>query len=184
MKKKSKPFHSLLRLLAQAFKPFPLVNLSRSFKHRFNFFCLIHYLALTCSYGCQEDFNLTVSFPDIILRFIVKPATLFRALDSPHCKGGLFYSRDNSLQQLLVAIDFSMRNTNQMIKLYFLPPYSPEYNPIERFWKWLKRVLYGSKSYTLIEDVISRIRQLIWHYHEKRLVKCIYFEFKAYSDLL
>lgn len=31
---------------------------------------------------------------------------------------------------------------NQMIKLYFLPPYSPEYNPIERFWKWLKCIAH------------------------------------------
>lgn len=27
------------------------------------------------------------------------------------------------------------------IHLVFLPPYSPEYNPIENFWAWLKRYL-------------------------------------------
>ena len=47
------------------------------------------------------------------------------------------------------------------IKLYFLPPYSPEYNPIERFWGWLKKHLYGSKSYEGIQDVIERMRQFI-----------------------
>ena len=26
-------------------------------------------------------------------------------------------------------------------KLIFLPPYSPEFNPIEKFWAWLKRYL-------------------------------------------
>jgi transposase len=26
-------------------------------------------------------------------------------------------------------------------RLIFLPPYSPEYNPIENFWSWLKRYL-------------------------------------------
>ena len=31
------------------------------------------------------------------------------------------------------------------IKLHFLPPYSPNLNPIERFWKWMKeRVMYNS----------------------------------------
>lgn len=31
------------------------------------------------------------------------------------------------------------------IKLHFLPPYSPNLNPIERLWKWMKeRVLYNS----------------------------------------
>jgi transposase len=27
------------------------------------------------------------------------------------------------------------------VRLVFLPPYSPEYNPIEHFWAWLKRYL-------------------------------------------
>ncbi len=27
------------------------------------------------------------------------------------------------------------------VRLVFLPPYSPEYNPIENFWAWLKRYL-------------------------------------------
>ena len=35
-------------------------------------------------------------------------------------------------------------NTSK-IKLHFLPPYSPNLNPIERFWKWMKeRVLYNT----------------------------------------
>lgn len=33
---------------------------------------------------------------------------------------------------------------NSKIKLYFLPPYSPNLNPIERLWKWMKeRVIYN-----------------------------------------
>ena len=30
---------------------------------------------------------------------------------------------------------------NAGCKLLFLPPYSPELNPIEKFWAWLKRFL-------------------------------------------
>ena len=30
---------------------------------------------------------------------------------------------------------------NGSCKLLFLPPYSPELNPIEKFWAWLKRCL-------------------------------------------
>ena len=30
---------------------------------------------------------------------------------------------------------------NYSCKLLFLPPYSPELNPIEKFWAWLKRFL-------------------------------------------
>jgi transposase len=34
---------------------------------------------------------------------------------------------------------------NSRIKLHFLPPYSPNLNPIERLWKWMKeRVIYNT----------------------------------------
>jgi len=33
---------------------------------------------------------------------------------------------------------------NSKVKLHFLPPYSPNLNPIERLWKWMKeRVMYN-----------------------------------------
>ena len=31
-------------------------------------------------------------------------------------------------------------------RLIFLPPYSPEFNPIENFWAWLKRYLRSTLS--------------------------------------
>jgi len=70
------------------------------------------------------------------------------------------------------------------IELMFLPPYSPEYNPIERFWHWLKRKVYGCKSFSKIESLIQQVRKLIWHYHEDNLISKIKFNFKAYSSLL
>lgn len=34
---------------------------------------------------------------------------------------------------------------NSRVKLHFLPPYSPNLNPIERLWKWMKeRVIYNT----------------------------------------
>ncbi len=70
------------------------------------------------------------------------------------------------------------------IKLEHLAPYSPEYNPIERFWHWLKRKVYGCKSYKTMDGVISKIRQLIWHYNEGRLAATIRFNFNAYAEIL
>lgn len=52
------------------------------------------------------------------------------------------------------------------VELFFLPPYSPEYNPIERFWHGLKHKIYGYKSFSSMEDLIQQLRKLIWHYHE------------------
>ncbi|HFP6258937.1 TPA: hypothetical protein ACHJMA_002105 [Legionella pneumophila] len=45
---------------------------------------------------------------------------------------------------------------------------SPEYNPIELFWKWLKRKIYGANGFTCIEQLIARIRKFIWHYNENK----------------
>jgi len=70
------------------------------------------------------------------------------------------------------------------LELEHLAPYSPEYNPIERFWRWLKNKIYGGKSYQTMVEVVSRIRQLIWHYNEGRLVTTIRFNFSAYVALL
>jgi transposase len=70
------------------------------------------------------------------------------------------------------------------LELEHLAPYSPEYNPIERFWGWLKRKVYGGKSYTTMTEVISTIRRLIWHYNEGRLIATIRFNFSAYAALL
>jgi transposase len=38
------------------------------------------------------------------------------------------------------------------IKLHFLPPYSPNLNPIERLWKWMKEVVVYNTYYEEFED--------------------------------
>ncbi len=70
------------------------------------------------------------------------------------------------------------------LDLKHLAPYSPEYNPIERFWHWLKRKVYGCKSFKTMDDVIAKIRKLIWHYNEGRLIATIRFNFSAYAQIL
>jgi len=43
------------------------------------------------------------------------------------------------------------------IRLHFLPPYSPNLNPIERLWKWMKeRVIYNT-YYQDFEDFRSAV---------------------------
>ena len=40
-------------------------------------------------------------------------------------------------------------------RLIFLPPYSPEFNPIEKVWSWLKRRLRSSlASFNSFDDAL------------------------------
>ena len=69
------------------------------------------------------------------------------------------------------------------VELFFLAPYSPEYNPIERFWLWLKQKVYGSKSFNKIEELIQQVCKLIWHYHEGKTISKINFYYEALANL-
>jgi transposase len=69
------------------------------------------------------------------------------------------------------------------IALEHLAPYSPEYNPSERFWKWLKAKVYGATAFATIEAVISKIRHMIWHYNEGWLTSTIHFAFEPYQEI-
>ena len=70
------------------------------------------------------------------------------------------------------------------VVLEHLAPYSPEYNPIERFWQWLKAKVYGATAFATIDDVIHRVRQLVWHYHAGWLTSTIHFNFTDYQSIL
>jgi len=47
-----------------------------------------------------------------------------------------------------------------------LPTYSPEYNPVELFGKWIKPKVYGFLALGGIEELISRFRKLVWYYKQ------------------
>jgi transposase len=70
------------------------------------------------------------------------------------------------------------------LQLKHLAPYSPADNPIERFWHWLKRKVDGCKSFKTMDDVVLKIRKLIWHYNEGQLILTIQFNFSAYIQIL
>ena len=70
------------------------------------------------------------------------------------------------------------------VVLEHLAPYSPEYNPIERFWQWLKAKAYGATAFDTIDDVINKVRRLIWHYHAGWLTSTIHFDCNDYQNIL
>jgi transposase len=46
---------------------------------------------------------------------------------------------------------------NSRIKLHFLPPYSPNLNPIERLWKWMKETVIYNNYYEEFDDFRTAI---------------------------
>jgi transposase len=70
------------------------------------------------------------------------------------------------------------------VALEHLAPSSPEYNPIERFWKWLKATVYGATAFETIAEVLHKVRQIIWHYNERWLTSTIHFAFAPYHEIL
>jgi len=70
------------------------------------------------------------------------------------------------------------------VHLFNLPTYSPEYNPVERLWNWLKPKIYGFTSVGGKSELLSRFRKYIWHYNEGSLVKPINFKLETYADIL
>lgn len=73
---------------------------------------------------------------------------------------------------------------HKQIHLFYLPTYSPEYNPVELFWKWLKPKVYGSSPIGGIKERIQCFRKHVWHYNNGRTVKPIKFNFKTHVTIL
>ena len=70
------------------------------------------------------------------------------------------------------------------IHLFNLPTYSPEYNPVERIWGWVKPKVYGSSSVGGLDELVKRFRKIVWNFNEKKLVKPINLKLEAYELLL
>ena len=100
-------------------------------------------------------------FPDALLILILDNATIHKS---------------RAVKRFLTQHDW--------VGLEHLAPYSPEYKPIERFWQWLKAKAYGATAFATIDDVIHRVRQLVWHYHEGWLTSTIHFNFTDYQSIL
>jgi transposase len=43
------------------------------------------------------------------------------------------------------------------IKLRFLPPYSPELNPIEKLWKWLRKEVTHNQLFETLEELMDAL---------------------------
>jgi len=65
----------------------------------------------------------------------------------------------------------------QNIKLIYLPPYSPELNPVERLWLWLRRHVCKNRIFDSVEllmDELSFVLQNMTKAKISTLCKCNY----------
>lgn len=63
------------------------------------------------------------------------------------------------------------------IKIDFLPPYSPELNPVEKLWQWLKKETIHNHLFDTIEELADALAMEInklTEYDYKRLCNCSY----------
>ena len=60
------------------------------------------------------------------------------------------------------------------VVLLFLPPYSPELNPIERLWQDLKAKLF-TQSYKTLEDMQAKVTEILENYSDAAIAKLTQF---------
>lgn len=66
------------------------------------------------------------------------------------------------------------RNRNKRtFSLFFLPPYSPELNPIERVWKLTRRLRIHNKYFSSLDNVITEVEKQFkkWKFANETLRK-------------
>lgn len=71
------------------------------------------------------------------------------------------------------------------LKLYALPTYSPEHNPIEMVWRWIKPMVYhGQTIKNGLQELLHRFRQLMFSWRNNKLAKNPNFGTGVWQDLL
>ena len=62
---------------------------------------------------------------------------------------------DNARYHHAEDLDNWLAKNHKRIELFFLPPYSPELNPIERVWKLTRRLCTHNRYFERLEDMVA-----------------------------
>ena len=76
------------------------------------------------------------------------------------------------------------RTQHAWVALDHLAPFAPVYTPLDRFWRWLTAKAYGARALDTLADVLSQVRQRIWHDQEGWLTLTSHLDFKDYQSIL
>jgi transposase len=72
---------------------------------------------------------------------------------------------DNAAYHHAAGLDGWLQENRNVLELLFLPPYSPELNPIERVWKLLRRLCTHNEYFPeleLLENALTRQLRQWW----------------------
>jgi transposase len=68
---------------------------------------------------------------------------------------------DNASFHHSAAVQAALTCFEHRVLVLWLPPYSPDLNPIERFWKHLKATVCANHLYASVEQLIQSVRDFI-----------------------
>jgi transposase len=66
---------------------------------------------------------------------------------------------DNATYHYARALDPFLTAHRGVLRLLFLPPYSPELNPIERVWKLARRLCTHNRYFPELEELVAAVAQ-------------------------
>lgn len=68
---------------------------------------------------------------------------------------------DNARYHHACALRTFLRRHRKTLTLLFLPPYSPELNPIERVWKLTRRLATHNRYFPTLGDVVDAVQERV-----------------------
>lgn len=80
---------------------------------------------------------------------------------------------DNAKYHHARALRAFLYRYRKQLTLLFLPPYSPELNPIERVWKLARRLATHNRYFPTLDDILSAVRERfeLWASPNRQLVR-------------
>ncbi|KXG73602.1 IS630 family transposase [Thermotalea metallivorans] len=66
---------------------------------------------------------------------------------------------DNAGFHRAKAVQKFVREYEERLTLIFLPVYSPELNPQENIWNWMKKFMAAASAFTIIEEISNKVKE-------------------------
>lgn len=71
----------------------------------------------------------------------------------------IYIITDNAKIHHAIIVNNFLASINHKIMLLYIPPYSPELNPMEQVWKYMRETVTHNTFYPLFQDLKDTLRQ-------------------------